>query len=84
MMAALGGVELLVFTGGIGEHDAAVRDTVCAGLAWAGVEKAEARDSAENGPANGSLPRCAVQVIPSQEDEQIALHTWSLLTKNPV
>ncbi|MFZ6644615.1 acetate/propionate family kinase [Undibacterium sp. TJN25] len=84
MMAALGGVELLVFTGGIGEHDAAVRKTVCAALAWAGVEKAEARGGAENSPANGSLPRCTVQVIPSQEDEQIALHTWSLLAKNPV
>jgi len=36
MMAVLGGAELIVFTGGIGEHDAAVRDAICADLAWAG------------------------------------------------
>jgi acetate kinase len=34
MSAALGGLDLLVFTGGIGEHDAAVRTAICAGLSW--------------------------------------------------
>ena len=34
MAAVLGGIDLLVFTGGIGENDARVRDAVCAGLAW--------------------------------------------------
>jgi acetate kinase len=37
MMSALEGAELLVFTGGIGQHDASVRHAVCRGLAWAGV-----------------------------------------------
>jgi acetate kinase len=40
MIAALEGVDRLVFTGGIGEHDAAARAEICAGLAWAGVEGA--------------------------------------------
>ena len=38
MIAALAGVDMIVFTGGIGEHDAVVRARICAGLAWMGVE----------------------------------------------
>ena len=37
MMAALGGADLLVFTGGVGEHDASTRDEVVGSLGWAGV-----------------------------------------------
>jgi acetate kinase len=37
MMAALDGVDLLVFTGGIGEHDAKVRAAICGGLSWLGI-----------------------------------------------
>ncbi|MEO5770495.1 MAG: acetate kinase, partial [Burkholderiaceae bacterium] len=37
MIAVLGGIDRLVFTGGIGENDAMVRDEVCSGLAWAGI-----------------------------------------------
>ena len=40
MIAALTGVDRLVFTGGIGEHDAAARTEICAGLTWTGVEVA--------------------------------------------
>jgi acetate kinase len=59
MIAALEGVDLIVFTGGIGEHDEEVRAEICHGLSWFGV---------------GS-----VRVFISQEDEQIARHTWELL-----
>jgi acetate kinase len=37
MIAVLGGVDRIVFTGGIGENDAAVRETICGGMSWAGV-----------------------------------------------
>jgi acetate kinase len=37
MGAVLGGIDMLVFTGGIGENDALVRDKICAGLGWLGV-----------------------------------------------
>jgi acetate kinase len=60
MIAALGGVDLIVFTGGIGENDGKVRAAICRGLSFAGI-------SAEN-----------FSVLPSQEDEQIARHTWAL------
>jgi acetate kinase len=58
MIASLGGIDLLVFTGGIGENDAVTRDAILAGLQWIGDF-----DS---------------RVIPTEEDEQIARHTWRL------
>jgi acetate kinase len=58
MAAALEGLDLLVFTGGIGENDAQTRDEIRAGLAWLG----DAR----------------VEVLPANEDEQIARHAWAL------
>jgi len=58
MTAALEGLEMLVFTGGIGEHDARTRDEIRAGLAWLGEVR--------------------VEVLPANEDEQIARHAWAL------
>lgn len=43
MAAVLEGIDLLVFTGGIGEHDAELRTEVCAGLAWAGLGSSKVR-----------------------------------------
>jgi len=60
MSAVLGGAELLVFTGGIGEHDAEVRDAIC-------------------GAPGGTISRCAVKVLHSDEEVQIARHTSDLL-----
>jgi acetate kinase len=71
MIAVLGGVDLIVFTGGIGENDSEVRGAICRGLDWAGVFIEDKRD-------NLSKPRRRVQVLPSQEDEQIARHTCAL------
>lgn len=71
MIAVLGGVDVIVFTGGIGENDGEVRASICAGLSWAGISLDTTRDLA----ASHSL----VKVLASQEDEQIARHTWSLL-----
>jgi len=79
MIAALEGVDLIVFTGGIGEHDEQVRAEICDGLSWAGVSLDDARNHSATNPANGAVARCSVQVLSSQEDKQIARHTWSLL-----
>ena len=78
MTAALGGIDLFVFTGGIGENDGEVRAAICGGLSWLGVSVNEARNRSGKKPINGSESRCAVQVLASQEDEQIAHHTWAL------
>jgi acetate kinase len=79
MIAVLGGVDTLVFTGGIGEHDAQTRQQICAGLAWTGVFL--------DGPSNHSGSElistaestCTVHVFASQEDQEIARHTWDLI-----
>lgn len=68
MMAALDGLDMLVFTGGIGENDGEVRASICAGLSWAGIHL----DAAQN---HGNS---RVQVFASKEEEQIARHTWAL------
>jgi acetate kinase len=81
MIAALDGVDLLVFTGGIGEHDAKVRAEICSGLSWIGVSIDDARNKAANNPINDPASRCSVLVLTSQEDEQIARHTWALFPK---
>ena len=81
MIAALDGVGVVVFTGGIGENDNAARAAICRGLSWIGVSLDEARNVSANNPVNDSASRCRVRVLPSQEDEQIARHTWALLPK---
>jgi acetate kinase len=67
----LGGVDLIVFTGGIGENDREVRGAICSGLDWAGVVLEDER----------STPRCRVRVLASQEDEQIARHTRAVVLR---
>ena len=80
MIAALNGVDLIVFTGGIGENDGQARAMICRGLSWIGVSLDEVRNQSANSPINDSASRCSVRVIASQEDEQIARHTRALLS----
>jgi acetate kinase len=82
MIAALDGVDLLVFTGGIGENDGAARAAICAGLSWLGVRLDEARNRSASNPISDAASRCAVQVLASQEDEQIARHAWALSSRS--
>lgn len=81
MIAALDGVDLIVFTGGIGENDPEARTVICRGLSWIGVSLDEARNRSANNPVNDAASRFQVLVLTSQEDEQIARHTWSLLPR---
>jgi acetate kinase len=79
MIAVLDGVDLIVFTGGIGEHDAQARERICRGLSWIGVRLDAARNRCADNPISAAASRCAVRVLASQEDEQIARHVWELL-----
>jgi acetate kinase len=78
MTSALQGVDLLVLTGGIGEHDAEVRARICAGFPCFGHTLDEARNRQGTGQVSRDGALSQVQVLPSQEDEQIAYHTWAL------
>jgi acetate kinase len=79
MIAALDGVDLIVFTGGIGENDGAVRAAICDGLCWIGIRLDEARNQVADNPISDSKSRGSVQVLAAQEDAQIARHAWSLV-----
>jgi acetate kinase len=81
LAAALGGLDAVVFTGGIGEKAAAIRARVCRDAAWLGVDLDPARNE-KGGPCittPGS--RVAAWVIPTNEELMIATETRSLLTK---
>ena len=78
MIAALDGVDMIVFTGGIGESDAAIRAEICGGLSWIGVRLADRPNRAASNPISDPGSRCPVLVLGSQEDEQIARHARAL------
>src|ERR1700689_4986731 len=71
MFAALDGADLVVFTGGIGENDVEARAAICGGVSAFGITLVEARNRLAANPIKASGSRCAVQVLVSQEDEQI-------------
>jgi acetate kinase len=78
MCVALDDIDAIVFTGGIGENDVRVRAVICRHLAVLGVRLDAARNRSSSDPISDGASRCAVRVLPSQEDEQIARHAWSL------
>ena len=75
MAASMDGIDALVFTAGIGEHDAGIRAAACDRLAWLGVEiDAEANRSGK-ACISTLASRVAVHVIPTDEERVIARHT---------
>ena len=72
LAAALGGIDGLVFTGGIGENAAPVRAAICAGLGWMGIGVEPARNAAAGPVISDDGGRVAVLVIPTNEELVIA------------
>ena len=83
MAAAMNGLDALVFTGGIGEHDPALRAAAAAGLAFLGVAIDEDSNDAALGDTDISAPGSAVHtvVITAREDIEIADQTRAVLRK---
>ena len=79
MAAALGGLDALVFTGGIGEHAAEIRARVCRDARWLGVALDD--DTNQTGGPRISRPDSATSawVIPTDENLMVARHTRRLL-----
>ena len=82
LAAALGGLDALVFTAGIGEHAPEIRRRVCEQAAWLGVQVDEAANAA--GAAKITIPgsRASAWMIPTDEDLMIARHTWHLIEED--
>ena len=79
LAAALGGLDALVFTAGIGEHAAVIRERVCRVAAWLGVELDPAANAAGGPRLSMADSRVAAWVIPTNEELMIARHTRRLL-----
>ena len=77
--AVLGGLDMLVFAGGIGEHSAPVRGSVCDGLGFLGVSIDDACNQANSSTLSTKGSKVGVRIVPSQEDLQIAYHSRALL-----
>ena len=86
-LAALGGADAVIFTGGIGENSADVRARVCEGLEWMGVELDPAANEAtvarREGPISRAGSKLAVYVIPTDEELLIARDTVRVVTGAP-
>ncbi len=79
LAAALGGLDAIVFTAGIGEKSAPIRDRVLRDAAWLGVQIDETTN-ASNGPRiSTSGSRVSAWVIPTDEERMIARHTLDLI-----
>ena len=82
LSAALGGLDALVFTAGIGENDPATRAEVAAGCAWLGLALDQDRNAAGTGRISSDTSRIEAWVVPTNEELMIARHTAGLLTRS--
>jgi acetate kinase len=79
LAAVLGGIDGLVFTAGIGENSAEIRERICEASVWLGVAL-DAEANARGGPRISSpQSKVSAWVIPTNEELMIARHTGSLL-----
>jgi acetate kinase len=79
LAAALGGLDALVFTAGIGENDAATRAAVCSGCTWLGLALDPSRNAAGQGKISTDDSRMSAWVVPTDEEAMIARHTAETL-----
>lgn len=83
LAAALGGLDGLVFTGGIGQRDAKTRREVAEGCAWLGVAVDEDANRLGEGRIDAPSSRIGVWVLPTDEERVIARHTAALVSHAP-
>jgi acetate kinase len=79
LTAALGGLDGLIFTAGIGEHSPEIRQRVCDVASWLGIELDEAANGRGETLISRPQSKIAVMVIPTNEELMIATHTRDVL-----
>ena len=79
MAATLGGLDALIFTGGIGEKSALVRGRVCAALGWLGVKLDAAANGAHAPRISAARAKVTVLIVPADEEGVIARQMLALL-----
>jgi acetate kinase len=73
MVAAMGGLDAVVFTGGIGENDPWMRTEILSGLAYLGVSSDDARNARNETTLHDATSRVVILLVPADEERQIAL-----------
>ncbi len=83
-LAAMNGADAIVFAGGIGENSPAVRERICAGMDWLGIQTDAGRNATLTGGAEGRFDRDGGRVelwtIPTDEELLIARDTWRIVS----
>ena len=81
LAAVLGGLDSLIFTGGMGERAAPVRDRICAGMRFLGIDVDPERNRVHSPIISRDDSAVVVRVMATDEDSMIARHTAELLTQ---
>ncbi len=79
LVAALEGLDAIVFTAGIGEHAAPVRERICRGLGWLGLEIDDAANRVHGPRISRAGSAVSAWVIPTNEELMIARHTLHVI-----
>jgi len=74
MAAVLGGLDAVVFTGGIGENAASIRERICDDMDWLGMELEETRNRKNEEIISSDRSRVRIFVLPTNEELMIARH----------
>ena len=82
LASAMGGLDMLVFTGGIGENSATIRERICEGLEFLGISIYDKSNYENNRVISSVDSRVTVEVIPTNEEWMIANHTQRLISKH--
>ncbi len=83
LVAALGGLDALIFTAGVGENSPIIRERICAGLSFLGITLDSAANQAGKKRISRDISRPSVWVIPTDEEAVIASHTLSVIQSIP-
>ncbi|MFD2288046.1 acetate/propionate family kinase [Pedobacter petrophilus] len=79
LAAGMGGLDMLIFTGGIGEHSSLIREQICTGLAFMGIRLDRSLNHQSNRIISHRDSGVNVRIIPTNEEWMIASHTKNLL-----
>ena len=82
MAAALGGLDGLIFTGGIGEHAVPIRERVCHDAAWLGIRLDEEANRGGGPRLSPPGSPASAWMVPTDENLMIARHTLGVLHSN--
>jgi acetate kinase len=78
MVAAMGGLDAVVFTGGIGENDPLMRKEILSGLSYLGVSSDERRNARNETTLHDATSRVVILLVPADEERQIALEAQAV------